>query len=100
MEKKFKLVGIVGNIPVSEYVEDNLYYLPMRFIEYVKDESGNICGAKFLADEGHGYGFNYGEKEVILHSNEEFQFVHSYTDTSDGTWDNDSFTVKVRLIEE
>ena len=54
---------------------------------------------KIGADEGHGYGFDHGEK-TILHPDEEFQFVHHYTDTSDGTRDDDFFTVKVRLIEK
>lgn len=46
MGGEYKLVGIGGNIPVSEHVEGDLYHVCMKFIEYVKDESGSICGAK------------------------------------------------------
>ncbi|MCD7835290.1 MAG: hypothetical protein LUG83_01240 [Lachnospiraceae bacterium] len=71
----------------------------MKFIEYVKDEAGTVCGVKFLIDEGHGYDFDYGEKIVTLHIGEDFQFEHYYTDTGEGTWDDGFSTVKIRLVE-
>lgn len=72
----------------------------MQFIGFVYNEFDEITGAKYLADEGHGYGFNYGYKEIIVSLDEKVSFTHSYTDTSDGTWDNGSYTVSVRLVKE
>lgn len=101
MEKNYKVVGKAGNLVIDEPAEGkNLrIFAHMRFAEYVKNETGTVCGVKFLIDEGHGYGFDYGERFVTLHPDEELQFEHSYTDISDGTWDDGSFTVRVRLLE-
>ena len=101
MEKNCKVVGKAGNLVMNEPAEGKNpdIFAHMRFVEYVKNETGTVCGVKFPIDEGHGYGFDYGERFVTLHPGEELQFEHSYTDTSDGTWDDGSFTVTVRLLE-
>ena len=97
MKKEYRLVGMYGNIPFDEPAEKP-YGPPMKFIEYVMDNQENICGAKFVIDLGHGYGFDNGEKIVAINLNEEFKFEHEYTDISDGTWDNNSYCVVVRFI--
>lgn len=101
MEKEYRVVGTTGNLVIDEPVEGKMLHVfaHMRFVEYVKDENGTVCGVKFLIDEGHGYGFDYGEKMVTLHIGEDFQFKHYYTDTSEGTWDDGSITVKIHVVE-
>ncbi len=101
MEKRYRVMGTAGNLVLDEPVESKWLHIfaHMRFVDYVKDETGTVCGGKFLIDEGHGYGFDYGERFVTLRPGEELQFEHNYTDTSEGTWDDGSLTVKVRLLE-
>ena len=99
MRKEFRIIGLCGNRPF-DYCAENPILLPMYFLEYVSDESGCICGAKYIIDFGHGYGFDNGRQVVDINIDEEFAFEHEYTDTSDGTWENDSYRVKVRLIEK
>jgi len=65
MGKRLNLVGTGGNIPINNYVEGKLNFANMSFVGYVRDGSGEICGLKNMADEGHGYGFNYGREKVI-----------------------------------
>ena len=100
MEKQYRLIGKGGDIPFNEPVEGDLFFARMKFMGYVRDEAGEICGAKFLEDRGHGYGFRKDPQEVILHPGEAVQFFHSYTDTSDGTWENGSFLVEAQLVED
>ena len=99
MNKEYRIVGSCGKMPFDEPAE-RPYWPPMRFLEYVKDDSECICGAKYLIDLGHGYGFDNGKQEMIIKLNEEVSFEHEYTDTSEGTWDNDSYLVVVRLVEK
>ena len=99
MEKEFGIVGRCGKASFDHHAE-NPRLLPMTFLEYIMDDAGCICGARYVIDLGHGYGFDNGTQVVDLRVGEEFKFEHEYTDTSDGTWDNDSYRVAVRLIEK
>lgn len=74
-----------------------LSYGFMSFKDYLYDSDGNVNGVVILCDEGHGYGFDYGEKEVELHVYDEYRFSHSFTDTSDIDWDDGDSTVKFKL---
>lgn len=98
MEKELRIVGTCGNLPFDNPAASR-YHPPMRFLEYVTDDSGQICGAKYEIDLGHGYGFDNGTEVVVINIGEEIRFEHGYTDVSDGKWDYDSFQVVVRLIE-
>ncbi len=99
MKKEYRIVGTSGDIPFDDPAEKP-YGPPMQFLEYVMDDSGNICGAKFVIDLGYGYGFSYGEEVITIGINEEFTFEHAYTEMLYGTWDNGSDYVVVRLIEK
>ena len=70
------------------------------FGEYLVDDAKQVCGAKYLADLGHGYGFDNGKKEISVLLFEEFSFDHWYTDTSEGTWNTDCYRIVVRLVEK
>ena len=103
MDIEYRIVGMNGNIPFDEPAEKP-YFPPMEFLEYVTDDSENVCGIKYLIDLGRGYGFDNGKEEITIKLSEEISFTHEYTDTSDGTWNTDSYRVvvrlAVRLIEE
>ena len=97
MEKEYRIVGKHGKLSFDRPAEDP-HWLPMRFLEYEKDPQGNVCGGRYLIDLGHGYGFNHGEETVTIALDEEISFEHEYTDTSDGTWENESCSVTVRFV--
>ncbi len=98
-EKKYRLIGEAG-MPFDFPPEGPLWWAKMAFVDYLRDEAGQVCGVKLTAELGRGYGFNYGWQEFTLRPGEEFQFYHHYTDTTDGTWENDFFPVTVRLVED
>lgn len=97
MSNEYRIVGVCGKSSF-DYPAEEPRYLPMKFLEYITDSAGCICGASYEIDFGHGYGFDNGIQAVELRIGEEFTFEHEYTDTSDGTWENDSYRVKVCFI--
>ncbi len=99
MDKELRIVGICGNIPIDCPAKDP-FVAPMQFLEYIMGDSGQICGAKYRIDLGHGYGFDNGTQVISINIDEEYKFEHRYTDTSDGTWEDGSYRVVVRLIEK
>ena len=72
----------------------------LTFVSWERDTAGSTTGMKVLCDLGHGYGFDNGEKAVVLWVGEEYSFIHEYTDTGEGgsDWEDGSFRVTVRLI--
>lgn len=70
----------------------------MGFGGYHRDENGKPDGIYLICDKGHGYGFDDGEEKILLRPGESHEFIHSYTDTSDGTWEEGSCHVKATLL--
>ncbi len=54
MKKEYKVMGTAGNLVIDKPVESKMLHIfaHMIFIEYVKDETGTVCGVKFIIDEG------------------------------------------------
>lgn len=97
-ENAFRIVGKFGDIPFDEPAE-NPSFGQIKFVEYVADDAGNLYGARFMLDLGHGYGFNNGKQEATLNLDEAIDFDHEFTDTSDGMWHNSSIHVSFRLVK-
>jgi len=97
-EKKFKIRARLSNRSEIVACLCRLSYAFADFCAYTRNENGCINGAVISCDRGHGYGFDDGEETVALHPYETHSFIHSYTDTSDGTWEDDSFSVTLTLI--
>ncbi len=104
---KLRIIGKRGDIPfelsadeIDEYIKTHCYFNDIQLMEYLLDKTGNMCGIKALADEGHGYGFNYGWKEFTLKVGETYSFSHSYTFIDGPTdWSEDDYRVTLQLIE-
>lgn len=98
---KYKLVGMRGDIPFEMPFFENTLLEDFKMNQYVRDENEEICGVRCTADLGHGYGFDYGKKEFILHEGEEYSFSHSFTDiTGPSDWAVDSCRITVRLVRD
>lgn len=97
-ERKFKYRAILSGRSQIVGCLCNMNFVFARFCGYTRNEHGEADGAVFSCDLGHGYGFDDGEETITLRANETHRFLHSYTDTSDGTWDNDSVSVALTLI--
>ena len=94
----FRVHAIVNEIEYVLPIGGRLINAYMQFVDYIRNEAGAPIGIKVLCDCGHGYGFNDGEKELSLYPHRDYSFQHSYTSTTDGTWENDWFDVAVRLL--
>lgn len=45
---------------------ERLSYAKMKFVEWVRDDTGQVSGMRVECDLGHGYGFDAGTREEIL----------------------------------
>ncbi len=97
-EKKFKYRAVMTERGQIVACMCQLDYARAGFVEYSRDENGEIDGAVISCDLGYGYSFDDGKETVTLHPYESHSFFHSYTDTSDGTWDDDSYCVTITLL--
>ncbi len=97
-ERKFKYRAVLSGRSRIVACLCQMDYAFAGFCNYTRDEHGEIDGAVISCDLGHGYGFDDGEETITLRVNETHRFLHSYTDTSDGTWDNDFVSVTLTLI--
>ena len=68
------------------------------FNGYLTDENGKIIGAKISCNRGYGYDFDYGYETVELRPGETHNFLHSYSDTSEGSWTEGSTHIKLTLL--
>lgn len=72
----------------------------MSFKEFVRNENGEITGVTYEADCGYGYSFDDGYKEITVTLGQWASFGHSLSDTSGGSWDDETVWVDFRVREE
>ena len=93
--KKY-IVTIHMHDETHEYPADRLPHdrgFFMSFKEFVRDENGEIIGTTYSTNQGYGYSFDYGYKDITAKLGEWVHFSHSLSDTSDGSWDDESIWV-------
>ena len=88
-----------GETEINLSEPEHLSYAQAYLKEVHHNERGEPDGVVLECDLGHGYCFDDGTKTVTLLFGQETRFTHSYTDTSDGTWDDGSFSVRIKVVE-
>ncbi len=96
---RYRLVGKAGDFDIDCAAHLPEWRARVRFVGYDIDLRGEVVAAEYMADHGRGYGFNNGEKAVKVPVNGEFSFLHSFTSTTDGVWEDDSFKVTLRFVK-
>lgn len=103
MEKEYFRLKLESGryLPMSELTASAI----VRFIDYIRDDTGTPVGIEVEHDGGHGYGFNYSHERIKLYPHKKVKLVEWYTDTSEGgsDWADDSIdqgTVELIPVEE
>ena len=66
-ERKFKYREILSGRSKIVGCLCNMRFVFATFCGYTRDEHGEIDGAVFSCDLGHGYGFDDGEETITMH---------------------------------
>lgn len=90
--------GETHKYPADRLPNDRSFF--MSFKEFVRDENGEIIGTTYSTNQGYGYSFDYGYKDITAKLGEWVDFSHSLSDTSGGSWDDESIWVSYRVREE
>lgn len=86
---------------IKEHIETHVGFGEVNLTGFIKDENGNAVGIKGMADLGHGYGFDNGQKEFRLMLGDEFAFDHDFTSVDGPSdWSNESVHIVLKLAEE
>jgi len=71
----------------------------VKFLDYIRDEAGQVIGAKFLCDEGENYYYRHRTEEVDAYPDgKSVAFSHSWSSVDDDGYPEDnSVLVSFRL---
>ena len=97
-EKAFKFHAVINHDYEMVGCLCQLERASAGFSGYLTDESGKTVGAKIRCNLGYGYDFDHGYETVELHPGESHSFLHSYSDTSEGSWDEGSTHIRLTLL--
>ena len=97
-EKAFKFHAVIEHEHEMVGCLCQLEQAAAGFAGYLTDENGKIIGAKISCNLGYGYDFDYGHETVALRPGESHSFLCSYSDTSEGSWDEGSTHIHLTLL--
>lgn len=90
--------GETFECPADRLPNDRSFF--MDFKEFVRNEEGEVTGVTYRANLGYGYSFDYGYEDVTAELGKWTSFGHSLSDTSGGSWDDETIWVDFRVREE
>jgi len=97
-EKVFKFRAVIDQEHETVGCLCQLERAAAGFSGYLTDDTGKIIGAKIRCNLGYGYDFDHGHETVELRPGESHSFLHSYSDTSEGSWDEGSTHIQLTLL--